>query len=300
MNLKDLSILFVDDNKDLRKSFDFFMRDDIKTLYLAKNGEEGLAIYHKYKPYIVIADVNMPILDGLEMSKIIKKENPQTQIILISSQEDAKVLKEATEIKIDAFMTKPIIDPSIMLKKLEEFAKKIKNDKNINLTNKQLLKMAAIDQLTGLCSRYKINEILSSEKSRNNRFGIYFSIIFIDIDNFKMVNDTYGHLIGDQVLVEFAKILSLNSRVTDIVGRWGSDEFLIILPQTKKLDAFVVAENLKEKISIHNFSSIGKLSASFGITECRSSDDNIKSIIKKADNALYEAKKMGKNRICIS
>ncbi len=299
MNLRDLSILFVDDNMDLRNSFDFFMRDNIKNLYLAKDGIEGLDIYYDYKPDIVIADVNMPVLNGLEMSKIIKKGNPQTPIMLISAQEDTKVLKEAIEIKIDTFITKPIIDTSAILEKLESFAKKIKNDKNIHSTNEQLLKMATTDQLTGLCNRYKINETLSNEKNRNSRFGTYFSIILIDIDDFKMINDNYGHLTGDSMLVEFAKILSSNSRVTDIVGRWGGEEFIIILPQTKKHDAAIVAENLKEKISSCSFSTVGKQSASFGIAECTSNED-IKSIIKKADNALYEAKRTGKNRVCIS
>jgi len=299
MNLRDLSILFVDDDLDLRNSFDFFIRDNIKNLYLAKDGIEGLDMYYDYKPDIVIADVNMPVLNGLEMSKIIKEGNPKTPIILISAQEDTKVLKEAIDIRIDSFITKPIIDTSVILEKLEAFAKKIKNDKNIHSTNEQLLKMATTDQLTGLCNRYKINEILSNEKNRNSRFGTYFSIILIDIDDFKMVNDNYGHLVGDSVLVEFAKILSSDSRVTDIVGRWGGEEFIIILPQTKKLDAAIVAENLKEKISSHSFSTAEKQSASFGIAEC-TSDEDIKSIIKKADNALYEAKKTGKNRVCIS
>lgn len=299
MSLRDLSILFVDDNIDLRNSFDFFIRDNIKNLYLAKNGIEGLDIYYKYKPDIVIADVKMPFLNGLKMSQIIKKSNPQTPIILISAYEDPEILKKAIEIKVDTFITKPMIDISILFKKLEEFAKKIKNDKNRNLLNEQLLKMATTDQLTGLCNRYKINEILSSEKNRNNRFGTYFSIILIDIDNFKTVNDSYGHLIGDSVLAEFAEILSSSSRVTDIVGRWGGEEFIVILPQTKKAEAAIVAKNIKDKIFSYNFSTVERQSASFGIAEC-TSDDDIKNIIKKADNALYKAKRTGKNRICIS
>ena len=299
MSLRDSSILFVDDNIDLRNSFDFFIRDNIKNLYLAKNGIEGLDIYYKYKPDIVIADVKMPFLNGLKMSKIIKKSNPQTPIILISAYEDPEILKKAIEIKVDTFITKPMIDTSILFKKLEEFAKKIKNDKNRNLINEQLLKMATTDQLTGLCNRYKINEILSSEKNRNNRFGTYFSIILIDIDDFKTVNDSYGHLIGDSVLAEFAEILSSSSRVTDIVGRWGGEEFIVILPQTKKAEAAIVAKNIKDKIFSYNFSTVERQSASFGIAEC-TSDDDIKNIIKKADNAIYKAKRTGKNRICIS
>jgi diguanylate cyclase (GGDEF)-like protein len=299
MNLRDVSILFVDDNMDLRQSFDFFMRDSIKNLYLAKDGVEGLDIFYEYRPDIVIADVNMPVLNGIEMSRIIKQGDPDTPIMLISAKEDTNVLKEAIEIKIDTFITKPIVDTALILQKLETFAEKIKNNQNIQNTNEKLLKMATTDQLTGLCNRYKINEILSNEKNRNSRFGTHFSIILIDIDDFKMINDTYGHIVGDQVLVEFAKIISNGSRVTDIAGRWGGEEFIVILPQTGKTDAAVLAKHLKEKINSYSFSKVGRQSASFGVAECRSSED-IKDIIKKADNALYKAKKLGKNRVCIS
>lgn len=299
MNLRDVSILFVDDNTDLRQSFDFFMRDNIKDLYLAKDGIEGLDIFYECKPDIVIADVNMPSLNGIEMSRIIKQGNPETPIMLISAKEDTNVLKEAIEIKIDTFITKPIVDTSLILRKLEAFAKKVKNNQNIHNTNEKLLKMATTDQLTGLCNRYKINEILSNEKNRSSRFGAHFSIILIDIDDFKMINDTYGHIAGDQVLIEFADIILTSSRVTDIAGRWGGEEFIVILPQTEKTDAAILAKHLKEKINSHSFSEVGRQSASFGVAECRSSED-IKEIIKKADNALYKAKKLGKNRVCIS
>jgi len=299
MNLSDISILFVDDDTDMRQSFDFFMRDNIKDLYLAKDGVEGLDLFYEYKPDIVIADVNMPVLNGIEMSKMIKEDNPDTPIMIISAKEDVNVLKKAIEIKIDTFITKPIVDTSLILEKLENFAKKIKNNNIIPYTNKKLLKMATTDQLTGLCNRYKINEILSSEKNRSNRFGTYFSIILIDIDNFKMVNDTYGHIVGDKVLVEFANIVQSASRVTDITGRWGGEEFIIILPQTTKTDAAILAKHIKDKINSFTFSTNKKQSASFGIAEYQP-NKNILEVIKKADTALYKAKKLGKNRICIS
>ncbi len=291
MDLRDMSILFVDDNIDLRQSFDFFMRDNIKKLYLAKDGIEGLEIFYSYKPDIIIADVNMPILNGFEMSKIIKKGNLDTPIILISAYKDTNTLEKAIDIKIDTFVSKPVINTSLILQKLETFAKKITNNKN----TKQFLKMNTIDELTGLNNRYKINEVLSNEKNRNSRFGTYFSIILISIDNIKNINNTSGYSRRNQFLIEFANIILSGLRIKDVAGRWTEEEFIIILPETDRSNASILAEYLKKKIKLYSFYEDAKQNISFGIAQCKS-DDNIKDIIKKADEALCKVKKLGKSQ----
>ncbi len=291
MNLRDMSILFVDDNIDLRQSFDFFMQDNIKNLYLAKDGIEGLEIFYSYKPDIIIADVNMPILNGLEMSKIIKKGNLDTPIILISAYKDTNILEKAVDIKIDTFINKPVVNTSLILQKLEIFANKITNNKN----TKQFLKMGTIDKLTGLNNRYKINEVLSSEKNRNSRFGAFFSIILISIDDFKKINNTFEYSRRNQFFMKFANIILSGLRVEDVAGRWAEEEFIIILPETDKSNASILAEYLKKKIKLYSFYELTKQSISFGITQCKS-DDNIKDIIKKADKALCKAKKLEKSQ----
>ena len=131
------------------------------------------------------------------------------------------------------------------------------------------------------------------EKNDNNDF----TIIFVDIDNFKLINDKYGHLLGDEILIEFAHTLENNIRANDIVGRWGGEEFIIILDRTTMEQSIIIAEKLRTFISEKIFKRIGHLTASFGIADYRNKD-TISSLIQRADYSLYKAKEEGKNKIC--
>ncbi len=124
-------------------------------------------------------------------------------------------------------------------------------------------------------------------------------MILIDIDYFKGVNDRYGHQAGDSVLVEFANILTTNIRHVDTVGRWGGEEFLVICPETSKEGVYNLAENLRKNISVYNFSDVGCLTASFGVSLYQEGD-SAHSIIAKADVALYNSKESGRNRVTIN
>jgi diguanylate cyclase (GGDEF)-like protein len=156
--------------------------------------------------------------------------------------------------------------------------------------------LSITDKLTGIFNRLKLDEALKDEFNRSNRFKSSFGIIIIDIDYFKRVNDTYGHIVGDQVLTRFAKILKENIRKVDILGRWGGEEFMIICPETDFQGTIKVAESLREIISKYEFPTINNISASFGIS-MYDGDENIDKVIARADNALYKAKENGRNRV---
>ena len=158
--------------------------------------------------------------------------------------------------------------------------------------------LSQTDQLTGLYNRHKLHEVFTSEINRSNRFEEIFGIILLDIDLFKNVNDTYGHNIGDLVLKEISNILKDNIRVSDTLGRWGGEEFLIVIPQIDIEGAKILAEKLRKEIENHHFSTAGKLTASFGLAYYRKGDDE-NSIVKRADEALYKAKELGRNTIVI-
>ena len=158
--------------------------------------------------------------------------------------------------------------------------------------------LSQTDQLTWLYNRHKLHQVFTSEINRSNRFEEIFGIILLDIDLFKNVNDTYGHNIGDLVLKEISNILKDNSRVSDTVGRCGGQEFLIVIPQTDIEGARILAEKLRKEIENHHFSTVGKLTASFGLAYYRKGDDE-NSIVKRADEALYKAKELGRNTIVI-
>lgn len=171
-----------------------------------------------------------------------------------------------------------------------------KRTKEIDEKNRLLEELAIKDNLTKLFNRNKLDEVLINESNRANRYNHSFGVILIDIDNFKSVNDIYGHQIGDKVLQEFANILQSNSRKTDTVGRWGGEEFLIICSETELDGILTQAEKLKEKVENFNFSVNEQKTASFGVS-LYNKDESVKDIIKRADDALYEAKVAGKNRV---
>lgn len=170
-----------------------------------------------------------------------------------------------------------------------------------DITEKLKLKELAIrDPLTKIYNRNKIIEFIDFEIQKSKRYLTNFSLIMIDIDDFKNINDTFGHNFGDVVLIEFTKIISSTVRKIDIIGRWGGEEFLIVLPQTNLKNSIKVAERLKQNfeknIVTYNGISIPLNTASFGITEYKKKD-TLNSIIERVDLSLYSSKKSGKNKI---
>jgi diguanylate cyclase (GGDEF)-like protein/PAS domain S-box-containing protein len=164
-----------------------------------------------------------------------------------------------------------------------------------DITDKKTIEyISEHDKLTNLYNRTKLDKVLESEYSRSQRYNSLFSIILIDIDHFKSVNDTYGHLVGDSVLIELAEILQSSVRESDTLGRWGGEEFLIICPQTDLSGVKELAEHIRKKVEQHTFETVGKNTISIGVSQLDTEDD-IESLIKRADDCLYEAKDCGRN-----
>ena len=168
--------------------------------------------------------------------------------------------------------------------------------KDIEEKNKALNKLAITDKLTTLYNRRKLEELLQTELLRSERFNHPFALSIIDIDNFKAVNDTFGHQVGDQVLIQIAHLLKSSLRKTDFVGRYGGEEFIIICPETTLEDAQQLMENIRQKIEQHHFETIKNKTASFGVTRSHQKD-TMDSIINRADKALYDAKNSGRNKV---
>ena len=162
--------------------------------------------------------------------------------------------------------------------------------------NRELDKAAKTDHLTQLSNRHHLDEVLNRECARFKRTGSPFAIFIVDCDKFKSVNDSHGHQVGDLVLIDIARLMHGNVRATDTVGRWGGEEFLVILPDTGLESAAQVAEKLRLAIATHRFPSVEHKTASFGVAEMRP-NESIKELIARADLALYRAKEDGRNRV---
>ncbi len=160
----------------------------------------------------------------------------------------------------------------------------------------EVRKLSVTDRLTGLANRLKLDETLEGELCRSKRSGAVFSVILIDLDHFKDINDTLGHQAGDEVLVEVAGIFQTNTRQVDLAGRWGGEEFLVISPDTDRKGVRVLAERIRVALETHPFSCGAQITASFGTASWKT-QDTLSSLISRADRGLYLAKRTGRNRV---
>ena len=429
--LKDISVLYVEDENDVREFTSKLLGSLLKKVYVAQNGLEGLELYKENQNNIdlIISDINMPKMNGLDMCEQIRKINNEMPLVITSAHNDTNFLRKAIEVGVNTYAMKPIdlyqliesiikaMEPILLKRKLielnlsleskiEQEVSKIKSildaqdniiivthNENITNVNKKFLdffeikdfddftssgknifdffqeefgfitkekinkqeswiqyikdlheidrivkiknssneeKIFAInvdfyenkdnyyvfsltditklkeksnlleyqashDKLTGLFNRNRFDELYSKEIKRAKRYENNLSIILFDIDDFKNVNDNYGHQIGDEVLIEISKILLNNVREPDICVRWGGEEFLILLPQTNLEGAKAVAEKIRVTIIEKPLTEKNlPISASFGVCQMDENDDDF-SLISKSDKLLYLAKKSGKN-----
>ncbi len=434
--LKEIVVLYVEDEDDVRSFTAKTLSDLVKKVECASDGLSGLKIFKEYfqNPKlrnfdVIITDINMPKMNGLEMLSAIKEIDPSVPMIVTTAYSDMDFLKQAIEIGVTGYVMKPIelnklldnivvatesrilkqqlearvnkqtaeirsildsqdsiiivtdgkkiayanqslfnffnvtsiknfienfgcickhfvnyqdyfnLDESsknedwikiikelpkekqiVKLKNLDKkesiFQIKIKetffNDSGheyiitlnditqIYEQSKKLEYQATHDNLTKLYNRQKFNNELDKEIKREIRYKRNLSIIMIDIDYFKRVNDTYGHDIGDEVLISISSLAKKGIRNTDFLARWGGEEFMILLPETSLKDAQNVAEKIR--LSIDNTCLIATksyhITASFGVTIFNKEDDKL-TFIKRVDEALYDAKDKGRNIVCI-
>lgn len=164
--------------------------------------------------------------------------------------------------------------------------------------NQELLKLSITDKLTEIYNRAKLDKTLQEEFNRSKRYKTEFSVILIDIDFFKKVNDTFGHQIGDDVLKESAQVLKDSIRLTDVLGRWGGEEFLIISPQTNLEGAVKIAEHINNAIKLYKFKTYpNKVTMSIGVASYFEDMSKIEEILLNADKSLYKAKENGRDRV---
>ena len=166
----------------------------------------------------------------------------------------------------------------------------------LSLKTRDLERLSITDPLTGLYNRLKIHQALEQELARVKRYGDDFSIILIDLDYFKLVNDTHGHLVGDQVLCAVADTLRRNLREVDLAGRWGGEEFIVLCGRTNEAEALKVGEKLRAAIAEIRLPITVEVTASVGVAACRSGE-SCESLLNHVDQRLYQAKDQGRNRV---
>jgi len=307
---KTLDVLFVTDcpySESLVSKF-------FKKVYTASNEIEGFNTYYDYSKLnnkyidIVISDISTPNMNGIELSKKINYINNSQIILIISDYIKPDELVDLINIGISKFIKKPIELHTMneifvsLHKKLETSHESNNNKfllekiKKLEIEKETMRKLVITDKLTQLNNRHYIDSYLDNEILSSKRYGTPLSIMLLDIDNFKTINDRYGHLEGDKVLVLISNILKKLVRESDTVGRWGGEEFIIICKNTNLTGCIQLAKSLKEIISSTNLYVDKKITASFGVAYFNKEESH-DELIHRADKALYESKRSGKNKI---
>jgi diguanylate cyclase (GGDEF)-like protein len=290
-------ILIVDDTVKNLQLLGSVLKAENYKIALATNGNQAVMIANDINPDLILLDVMMPELNGFETCKKLKSIHKTSEIpvIFLTAKVETEDIIEGFKVGAVDYVTKPFNTYELKARVKTHVELKISKDL-LEQKNVILKKLSITDGLTGLFNHRYTTDALSKLVEENNRYREPLSISMLDIDNFKKVNDEYGHLFGDEVLVKISNSIEGSLRKTDMVGRYGGEEFLVLFAHTGLNGAvesvgriIKSVENLKwEK---ENF----KITVSAGV--CEKTDEDISTLIKKADDLLYIAKKNGKNRV---
>ena len=270
---------------------------------LVNDGKQAMdALSSKFAPRLAVLDWMMPIMDGPTVTKNLRQEEfgPYTYVVMLTARTEDDDLVSAFAAGIDDFLTKPF-NAEELHQRLRAGQRILNLHDKLNQTLETLKFQATHDALTGIWNRSATLDALERElgrASRNLKSPEATSIVMLDLDRFKSINDTHGHLAGDKVLVSVGEVIRRSLRSYDYVGRYGGEEFIVILPSTAREQVEIVVERIRSNIektpvdigdkSIHVTASLGVATAN--------RDADVEKLIKIADEAMYIAKKNGRNR----
>ncbi len=286
------NILIVDDNPDKLGLLEAALSLAGYNVTTATDGDEALAAIDSYQPDLVITDVMMPRMNGYELAQRIRA-NPLTKFIPVIMQtaagRRAEDLRRASEVGALGYITDPT-DLDLLLARtrtLLEFKAYLDVCEEAAFT----------DHLTGLANRRRFERQLEREVGRVLRFERPFTLLMVDIDNFKNINDTFGHDAGDDAIRRISRVLREGTRGIDLAARVGGEEFAVLLVETSQSSGMEVAERLRLAIKTLETASGASITASFGVAECPTDAQTASEIIKAADVALYQAKRNGRDQV---
>ncbi|HEX8457470.1 MAG TPA: diguanylate cyclase [Pyrinomonadaceae bacterium] len=290
--LSKFTVLVVDDEPDKRQLLKVALEMAGYTVQTANDGAQGLAAVEAQAFDLIITDVMMPHVDGYEMVKRIRA-NPQTRFIPVIIQTAAKAeaqdARRGSQVGAMGYITDPT-DLDLLLAR----ARTLLDFKNYLDSCEEA---AFTDHLTGLANRRRFERQLEREVARTRRYGHPFCLLVLDVDHFKVVNDTYGHEGGDEALRRLGHVLQTGTRGVDTAARIGGEEFAIILTETDFAHGLEVAERLRKTISETEIPEAGRITVSIGLSEFADTLRDGRELYASADAALYEAKRQGRNRV---
>lgn len=292
-------VLLIDDSSVIRAVVRRRLEEQGYTVVEVEDGGGALAAFRECRPDVVLLDIEMPVLDGFEILKLIKAEGDQaeTPVVFLTARDKTEDLVEALRMGAHDYLRKPF-EPAELTARVRAAVRVKTLQDELRVRNSELELVSRTDPLTGLWNRRHTEEQLQSAASLSRRHGTPFSVLMIDVDHFKHVNDSAGHTAGDAVLVEVAvRILDI-VRIEDVVARWGGEEFLVVLPSTEIDGAWTLGDRIRAAVADGPIPFIdGSISVTVSVG-CAASGggETGDAIVTRADSALYAAKEGGRDR----
>ena len=298
-----MRVLIADDETVSRRMLARMLGANGYEVVAASDGDEAWRILERADaPRLAILDWMMPGMTGPQLCQKLRGLNrePYTYVLLLTARTDKQDVVEGMDAGADDYVTKPFEARELQVR-LRAGRRILDLQADLVKAREALREQATHDPLTGRWNRYALLEALQREYSRAGRDGTPLAVIMADLDHFKHVNDTYGHLAGDAILREAAARMQAAVRSYDLVGRYGGEEFLIVLPGTSGSNAMQLAERLRVTLAQepvgHEFFRIS-ITASFGVAATgEGPGEGCQNLIRLADEALYRAKEKGRNRV---
>jgi two-component system, cell cycle response regulator len=294
-NKSQLSVLIIEDHPDQRDLLAIVLQREGYKVVTAANGLEALEKLEQDEVHIALSDIMMPKMDGFELINKIRSNSAlrHIYIILITARIQEGDRVRGLDLGADDYITKPF--------SFSELLARVRVGSRVVQYQQHLEYQTQIDSLTGLFNRRAFEKKIGEEFERSKRYGHPLSVVILDIDNFKKINDTYGHHGGDAALVRISEILRERSRRSDFPSRFGGEEFVLVLPETDQDSAIQVARKFHEEIRSCSFGTVDKpfvLTVSMGLTSSTKKEySDWREMVADADCALYQAKNTGKDRI---
>jgi two-component system cell cycle response regulator len=309
-----LRILVVDDEPTIRGVIGQVLKMDGHAPTEVASGEAALEAFRAQPFPLVITDIVMGRMNGLELLREIKRIDSEALVVIMTSQASLEAATIALREGAYDFLVKPFDDLILISALVDRAREKLMLQARNQLlakqlgvyadelerVNKNLRDVADKDWLTGLFNRRYLRRALDSEISRSMRHGRTFSLILLDVDHFKLYNDTHGHLAGDEVLRGVAKILQEIGRTEHLCARYGGEEFLVLMPEADRDAALAAAERIRSTVENFEFDGRdtqpdGAVTVSLGTATFPSDGPDAAALIGRADAALYHAKENGRN-----
>jgi diguanylate cyclase (GGDEF)-like protein len=308
MEKRSYRVLLVEDCPEDRATYERLLRHgegDTYEFLEAETAEQGVALCRARRPDCVLLDYRLPDADGLDVLAQLTSADAENAvpIVMLTGRGNEAVAVQALQGGAQDYLVKGSVTAQALRWAIHNAMEKVALRRQIERQRRELERLATTDVLTGVFNRRVLLERLELELRRCRRYGSRLCVLLLDVDHFKRVNDAHGHLAGDGVLVALGQILRTRVRGTDMAGRYGGEEFCVLLPETDLEHGRELAERLRQHVAAEVFTAGAtpfRVTCSVGVAQFTDAREKVADLLQAADEALYRAKALGRDRVCVA